>query len=93
MSQYRDDRDAARHRIEALEAKLADRDAELAAQGDALADREAEIVRLRRELWRVGTTVAPGRLMPASSAWTGRVVGAAVGLSALAAILGAMVMR
>jgi hypothetical protein len=93
MSQYRDDRDAARHRIEALEAKLAERDAALAAQGAALADREAEVVRLRRELERVGTTVSPGRPRPPSSAWTGPVVGAAVGLSTLAAILGAVVMR
>src|SRR5262245_7937401 len=50
MSQYRDDRDAARLRIEALEDQVKARDAELEAQGMTLAAREAEIARLRREL-------------------------------------------
>jgi hypothetical protein len=93
MSQYRDHRDAARHRVDALESKLAERDADLAAKGAALAEREAEIVRLRRELDRVGTTLTPGRVKAAADAWTGRVVGAAVGLSTLAALLGVLVMR
>jgi uncharacterized coiled-coil protein SlyX len=93
MSQYRDHRDAARHRVDALESKLAERDAALAAQGAELAEREAEVVRLRRELDRAGTTLGPHRAKPVSDAWTGRVVGAAVGLSMLAAILGVVVMR
>jgi hypothetical protein len=93
MSQYRDHRDAARHRIEALEIKLAEREAALALQGAELAERDAEIVRLRRALERAGTTVVPGRAKPVADAWMGRVVGAAVGLSALTAILGALVMH
>ena len=50
MSQYRDDRGAARLRIEALEARLAEREADLTRCGSALAARDEEILRLQREL-------------------------------------------
>lgn len=58
MSHYRDDRSAAQLRIEALEAKLAERDAERDACIAALRARDAEIAELRR-----------GRVQP--RAWRG----------------------
>lgn len=46
--EYRDDREAARLRIETLEAKIAERDASLRARETELAERERELERLRR---------------------------------------------
>jgi TonB family protein len=48
MSQYRDELEAARHRIETLEAKVRERDAALEARDAELAERRAEVERLRR---------------------------------------------
>jgi tetratricopeptide (TPR) repeat protein len=94
MSQYRDHRDAAHHRVEALESKLAERDAELAAQGAALAEREAEIARLRIELERAGPIPEPARVKPAFPYMgTVRVMIAAVGLGVFAAPLAARLLR
>jgi hypothetical protein len=52
MSQYRDELDAARHKIEILEAKIAERDATLAVRDAEIAERDAEIARLRRTIER-----------------------------------------
>jgi hypothetical protein len=49
MSQVRDDEEAARQRIAALETALHDREAEVAAQRAALARKEAEIAHLKHE--------------------------------------------
>jgi TonB family protein len=48
MSQYRDELEAARHRIETLEAKLREREASLDARDAELAEHRAEVDRLRR---------------------------------------------
>ncbi|HLM76177.1 MAG TPA: AgmX/PglI C-terminal domain-containing protein [Polyangiaceae bacterium] len=48
MSQYRDELEAARHRIETLEAQLREREASLDARDAELAERRAEVERLRR---------------------------------------------
>jgi uncharacterized coiled-coil protein SlyX len=55
MSQYRDDQEAARHRLESLEEKLAARDAELESHKQEIAERDREISRLARELRSAGT--------------------------------------
>jgi uncharacterized coiled-coil protein SlyX len=55
MSRYRDDQEAARHRIESLEDKLRVQDTELEEHREELAEREREIVRLSRELRCAGT--------------------------------------
>lgn len=47
MSEYRDDRSTLQHRIEVLEAKVSDQEAEIDAQRDAIEERDAEIARLR----------------------------------------------
>jgi Rieske Fe-S protein len=91
MSQYRDDRDAARHRIEALEAKLAERDAELSARAATLSVREAEIGRLRRELDITGAVDGRGR--PLHTAWATRVTGMALGFAAIAGAVGVVALR
>jgi hypothetical protein len=92
MSQYRDDRDAARRRIEALEARLADRDAELTRRGAALAERDEEIVRLQRELELAGG-LGPRHMRSVSAAWASRIVGAATGLAIVAAGAGIILVR
>ena len=56
MSQYRDDQEAARHRLESLEEKLAERDAELELHKNEIAERDREISRLSHELRSAGTT-------------------------------------
>jgi TonB family protein len=66
MSQYRDELEAARHRIETLEAKVRERDAALEARDAELAERRAEVERLRRSSSsgaenRVGT-ISGGRI-------------------------------
>jgi hypothetical protein len=91
MSQYRDDRDAARHRIEVLESKLAERDAELTARMATLSVREAEIGRLRRELDVTGALDGRGR--PLHIAWATRVTGMALGFAAIAGAVGVFVIR
>jgi hypothetical protein len=48
MSQYRDDLDAARRRIETLEAQIRERQAALEAREVELAEREAELARIRQ---------------------------------------------
>jgi uncharacterized coiled-coil protein SlyX len=55
MSQYRDDQEAARHRIASLESKLAERDDDLAAHQRQISERDQEIARLSRELRSAGT--------------------------------------
>lgn len=60
MSQYRDDHAAALHRIESLEARLRDQEAELDARRDAIEERDAEIARLRG-LGVTGKPAATGR--------------------------------
>lgn len=90
MSQYRDDRDAARRRIEALEQKLAERDAELSARDAILAERHSENARLRRELELTGNPVRRG---PVHAAWAVRMVGVAVGVAAMAMALGVWAIR
>lgn len=55
MSGYRDDLEAARHRIETLEAKLVERDASLHAREAELAEQRAELVRARRDTAGAGT--------------------------------------
>jgi hypothetical protein len=52
---YRDDQEAARHRLESLEEKLAERDAELEQHKHEIADRDREISRLAHELRGAGT--------------------------------------
>lgn len=91
MSQYRDDRDAARHRIEALEAKLAEREAELTSKGAELARRDVEVSRLRRELELTGSPLRHGR--PLQTAWAARMVGASVSIAAIAMGLGVWAIR
>lgn len=91
MSQYRDHRDAARHRIDALEAKLTEREAEIAVQRATLSVREAEIGRLRRELDVTGAL--DGRARPLHIAWATRVTGLALGFAAIAGAVGVSVMR
>lgn len=54
MSQYRDDRDALRLRVETLEAKLRERDAALEARDAEISEREAEIERLRQAVGKHG---------------------------------------
>jgi hypothetical protein len=88
MSQYRDDRAAARLRIEALEARLAEREVELRRHGAALAARDDEIFRLQRELERSGG-IGPRRMRSVDAAWASRIVGATTGLALLAAGAGA----
>ncbi len=63
MSQYRDDQEAARHRLESLEETLAARDAELEQHKNEIAERDREISRLARELRSAGTAriIAPRR--------------------------------
>lgn len=55
MSGYRDDLEAARHRIETLEAKLVERDASLNAREAELAEQRAELARARRDTAGAGT--------------------------------------
>jgi hypothetical protein len=92
MSQYRDDRGAARLRIEALEARVAEREADLARCGSALAARDEEILRLQRELELAGG-LGPRHMRSVSAAWASRTVGAASGLALLAAGAGVVLMR
>lgn len=56
MAKYRDDLDAARLRMETLEAKLAERDAELSEREAALAARDAELAELKAEKERKGSS-------------------------------------
>ena len=92
MSQYRDDRGAARLRIDALEARVAEREADLARCGSALAARDEEILRLQRELELAGG-LGPRHMRSVSAAWASRIVGAATGLALLAAGAGVVLMR
>jgi uncharacterized coiled-coil protein SlyX len=92
MSQYRDDREAARRRIEALEAKLAEREAEMAAQGAAISARDEEIERLQRELTLTGG-MGPRHMRSVSAAFASRIVGAASLLALFTAGAGASLVR
>ncbi len=92
MSQYRDDLDAAHLRIEGLEARLADREADLARCGSALVARDEEIVRLQRELSLAGG-LGPRHMRSVSAAWASRIVGAATGLAVVAAGAGIILVR
>jgi hypothetical protein len=92
MSQYRDDRAAASLRIEALEASVAERDAELARRRAALAERDEEIFHLQRELELAGGA-GPRRMRSVNAAWASRIVGAASGLAIMAAGAGVTMVR
>jgi len=92
MSQYRDDRDAARLRIEALEARVADREVELARRAAALGAQDEEILRLQRELELAGGLGAR-HMRSVSAAWASRIVGAATGLAVVVAGAGVMMVR
>jgi hypothetical protein len=92
MSQYRDDRDAACRRIEALEASLVDRDAEMEKLRAALAERDEEILRLQSELELAGG-LGPRHMRSVSAAWASRIVGAATGVAILAAGAGVILAR
>ena len=92
MSQYRDDRCAARSRIEALEASLAERDAALAKLGAEVAERDEEILRLQRELELSGG-LGPRHMRSVNAAWASRIVGAATGVAILAAGAGVILAR
>jgi uncharacterized coiled-coil protein SlyX len=84
MSQYRSDRDAARLRVESLEAELAAREEELSARNASIAERDAEIERLRHQL--VLTGILGSRPRPMNAAWATRVV--ILAMAATAATLG-----
>jgi hypothetical protein len=92
MSQYRDDLDAARRRIEALETRVAEGDAELARRATALVAREEEILRLQRELELAGG-LGPRHMRSVSAAWASRIVGAATGLAVVVAGAGVVLVR
>jgi hypothetical protein len=92
MSQYRDDRGASRLRIEALEARLAEREAELDRRGAQLAARDEEILRLQRELELAGG-LGPRHMRSVNAAWASRIVGAAAGLTLAAAGAGVILVR
>lgn len=92
MSQYRDDRRAARLRIESLEARLAEREAELARAEVELAERDEEIVRLQRGLSLAGG-LGPRQMRSMDAAWASRIVGVATGLALAAAGAGVMLVR
>jgi TonB family protein len=79
MSHYRDDLEAARHRIETLEAKLREREASLEAREAELAERRAEVERLRR---RAGGPAGEGRVGALSGGW----VAAVLAIGAVAAV-------
>jgi hypothetical protein len=92
MSQYRDDRAAAQLRIEALEARLAEREAELSAQGAALTARDEEIQRLERDLACAGVA-GPRRMRSMDAAWASRIVGMASALGVATAATGGWLAR
>ena len=92
MSKYRDDRGAARLRIEALEARLAERETELRRCGVELAARDEEIVRLQRGLSLAGG-LGPRHMRSVDAAWASRIVGAAVGLALVTAGAGVILVR
>ncbi|AUX47284.1 uncharacterized protein SOCE26_088020 [Sorangium cellulosum] len=79
MSQYRDELEAARRRVDTLEAKVRERDAALEVRELELAEREAEIAMLRRSAGEA----APPLLAPLSR---GRLLGI-FGLGAIASCL------
>jgi hypothetical protein len=91
MSQYRDHQDAARYRIDALEAKLAEQQAQLEAHGAALSDREAEIAGLRRDLMAAGMG-RPALVARATAAWVSRMVAGAFTFCALSGGIGFLMM-
>lgn len=92
MSQYRDDLDAARRRIEALETRVAEGDAELARRAATLVAREEEILRLQRELELAGG-LGPRHMRSVSAAWASRIVGVATGLAVVVAGAGVVLVR
>lgn len=92
MSQYRDDRGAARLRIETLEARLAEQEAELCRSRQEIAVRDEEIVRLQRGITRPGGAGAR-ELRAVDAAWASRVVAAAAGLALVAAGAGGILAR
>lgn len=78
MSYYRDDREAACRRIEALEAKLREREEELAAQGADLSAREEENARLREEVEQARGLSPRRGLVSVTTVWAARSVGVAL---------------
>jgi len=91
MSQYRNDRDAARQRIADLEVRLAEREAALSAQDVAVAERDAEIARLRHHLVLAG--ILGHRLRPVHSALGTRMVVLAVAVAGAALGMGILALR
>jgi hypothetical protein len=85
---YRDDRRAARLRIEALEARLAEREAELARAAAALEARDEEIVRLQL---LGGPGPRPQRSM--DTLWAARLVAYSISFTALAVATGLALVR
>jgi hypothetical protein len=83
---YRDDRRAARLRIEALEARLAEREAELARSAAALAARDQQILRLQMGL-------GPRHPRSVDAAWATRLVGLSASFTLAAAATGMMLLR
>jgi TonB family protein len=92
MSQYRDDLEAARHRIETLEAKLREREASLEAREAELAERRAEVERLRR---RGGGSAGEGRVGALSGGRVAAVlvIGAVAAVCAMGIALGVVSLR
>jgi uncharacterized coiled-coil protein SlyX len=91
MSQYRNDRDAARQRIADLETRLAEREAALSAQDVAVAERDAEIARLRHQLVLAG--ILGHRLRPVHTAVGTRMVVLAVAVAGAALGMGILALR
>ncbi len=61
--EYRNDLDAARMRIQSLEAKIAEREASLRAREAELAERDAEVGRLRQTPGKPAGGSSPGRIL------------------------------
>lgn len=91
MSQYRDDRDAAKQRIAELEARLSEREAALSEQRVSLADREAEVARLRHQLILSG--IVGARTRPVHAAWATRLVVLAIAVAGAALGVGILALR
>jgi hypothetical protein len=91
MSQYRDDRDAARLRIAELEAQLAEQEATLSAHDVAVTERDAEIARLRHRLVLSG--ILGHRARPVHVAWASRLVVLACAVAGAALAVGVVALR
>ncbi len=93
MSQYRNEQEAARARIDALEEKVAERDAQLRDQKVAEAEREAEVARLRRELKAAGAFRPPAPPPRSMATRAAVIVLVAVALCVITGAVMAVVLR